>query len=52
MTTIRTANHPPAIATPGKALNIALWTLQALVALAFVAAGSGKVLESRHDRTL
>ena len=44
MTTIRTAYHPLAIATPGKALNIALWTLQVLVALAFVAAGSGKLL--------
>jgi putative oxidoreductase len=29
---------------PGKALNIALWTLQVLLALAFVAAGSGKLL--------
>ena len=46
MTTIRTANHPLAIATPGKALNIALWTLQVLVALAFVAAGSGKLFGS------
>ena len=46
MTTIRTANHPFATATPGKALNIALWTLQVLVALAFVAAGSGKLLGS------
>jgi uncharacterized membrane protein YphA (DoxX/SURF4 family) len=46
MTTIRTANHPLAIATPGKSLNIAVWTLQVLVALAFVAAGSGKLLGS------
>ena len=46
MTTIRTANRPLAIAAPGKALNIALWTLQVLVALAFVAAGSGKLLGS------
>ena len=45
MTTIRTA-HPAFAATPGKALNITLWTLQALVALAFVAAGSGKLLGS------
>lgn len=44
MTTIRTAND--VIATPGKASNIALWTLQVLVALAFVAAGSGKLLGS------
>ena len=44
MTTIRTANHALATATPGKALNIALWALQVLVALAFVAAGSGKLL--------
>src|SRR6266852_5791962 len=43
MTTIRTANHALATATPGKALNIALWMLQVLVALAFVAAGSGKL---------
>ena len=41
MTTIRRAD---AVATPGKAANIALWTLQVLVALAFVAAGSGKLL--------
>ncbi len=46
MTTIRTANHALATATPGKALNIVLWTLQVLVALAFVAAGSGKLLGS------
>jgi putative oxidoreductase len=44
MTTIRTPND--ALATPGKALNIVLWTLQVLVALAFVAAGSGKLLGS------
>ena len=44
MTTIRTANHAFDTATPGKASNIALWTLQVLVALAFVAAGSGKLL--------
>ena len=29
---------------PGKALNIALWSVQALLALAFVAAASGKLL--------
>ena len=46
MTTIRTAHHPLASATPGKTLNIVLWTLQVLVALAFVAAGSGKLLAS------
>ena len=44
MTNIRTANHVFATATPGKASDIALWTLQVLVALAFVAAGSGKLL--------
>jgi putative oxidoreductase len=44
MTTIRTPND--ALATPGKALNIVLWTLQVLAALAFVAAGSGKLLGS------
>src|SRR5713101_3984289 len=46
MTTIRTANHPFATATPGKALNMTLWTLQLLVALVFVAAGSGKLVGS------
>jgi putative oxidoreductase len=46
MTTIRTVDHPLATTTPGKPLNIALWTLQALLALAFVAAGSGKLLGS------
>src|SRR5688572_6947527 len=44
MTTIRTAND--VLATPGKASNIVLWTLQVLVALAFIAAGSGKLLGS------
>ena len=44
MTTIRIAHHPSAIAAPGKAFNITLWTLQALVALAFVAAAAGKLL--------
>ena len=33
-------------ATPGTALNIVLWTFQVLVALAFLAAGSGKLLGS------
>ena len=46
MTTIRTAHHPLAIAAPGKASNITLWTLQVLVALAFVAAAAGKLLGS------
>jgi len=46
MTTIRTAHPAFAAATPGKALNITLWTLQVLVALAFVAAGAGKLLGS------
>ena len=45
MNTIRTTNDAFA-ATPGKALNIALWTLQVLAALAFLAAGSGKLLGS------
>jgi putative oxidoreductase len=45
MTTIRTA-HPAFANTPGRTLNTTLWTLQALVALAFVAAGSGKLLGS------
>ena len=42
MTTIRRADD--VAATPRKAANIALWTLQVLVAMAFVAAGSGKLL--------
>jgi putative oxidoreductase len=42
MATIQAASHAPA--TPGKALNIVLWTLQVLLALAFVAAGSRKLL--------
>ena len=46
MTTIRTAHPAFAAGTPGKALNIALWTLQVLVASAFVAAGAGKLLGS------
>jgi putative oxidoreductase len=46
MTTMRTTNDAFGTATPGKALNIALWTLQGLLALAFVAAGSGKLLGS------
>ena len=44
MITIQTTHHAFATATRGKASNIALWTLQVLVALAFVAAGSGKLL--------
>ena len=44
MTTIRTTNNT--LAPTAKALNIALWTVQALVALAFLAAGSGKLLGS------
>lgn len=46
MTTIQTANHGLATGTQGRAMNIALWTLQVLVALAFLAAGSGKLLGS------
>src|SRR5580704_3535577 len=46
MTTIRIAHHPVATAAPGRALNITLWMLQALVALAFVAAAAGKLLGS------
>jgi putative oxidoreductase len=44
MTTTLTTDRAPAM--PGKALNIVLWTLQVLMALAFVAAGSGKLLGS------
>jgi len=46
MTTIRTANHAFATAATGKALNIALGTLQVLVALVLLAAGSGKLVGS------
>jgi putative oxidoreductase len=42
--TIGTATH--GVAAPGKALNIAFWTLQVLAALAFLAAGLGKLLGS------
>jgi putative oxidoreductase len=42
--TIGTATH--GVATPGKASNIAFWTLQVLAALAFLAAGLGKLLGS------
>jgi putative oxidoreductase len=44
MKAARTANN--VLATPGKALSIVLWTLQVLVALAFIAAGSRKLLGS------
>jgi uncharacterized membrane protein YphA (DoxX/SURF4 family) len=44
MTTIRTTNNT--LAPTARALNMALWTVQALVALAFLAAGSGKLLGS------
>jgi uncharacterized membrane protein YphA (DoxX/SURF4 family) len=44
MTTTRTAND--VLATPAKASNLGLWTLQVLLALAFVAAGAGKLLGS------
>jgi putative oxidoreductase len=44
MTTIRTGNNT--LVPTAKALNMALWTVQALVALAFLAAGSGKLLGS------
>jgi uncharacterized membrane protein YphA (DoxX/SURF4 family) len=44
MTTIRIAHDD--IVTAKGALNIALWTLQVLVALAFFAAGSAKLLGS------
>ena len=42
MTTIRRADD--VAATPRKATSIAFWTLQVLVAMAFVAAGSRKLL--------
>jgi putative oxidoreductase len=44
MTTIQRTHHALVTATPGKAVNGALWTLQVLVALLFVAAGSGKLV--------
>ena len=46
MTTIQTAHRAFAPAAPARASNMALWTLQVLVALAFVAAGSGKLVGS------
>ena len=51
MTTIRTAND--VLATPGKASNIALWTLQVLVATGVRGRWVGKALgDCRHDRAL
>jgi len=44
MTTIQRTHHALVTATSGKAVNVALWTLQVLVALLFVAAGSGKLV--------
>jgi putative oxidoreductase len=44
MTNTQILNQGLASAAPGKALNVALWMLQALAAVAFVAAGSGKLL--------
>ena len=46
MNTIRTTYRPFNIAAPGKALHVTLWTLQVLVALAFVGAAAGKLLGS------
>ena len=46
MTTIQTAHSPFAPAAPARASNIALWTLQVLVALAFGAAALGKLVGS------
>jgi uncharacterized membrane protein YphA (DoxX/SURF4 family) len=46
MTIARTVDHTVTAPPQGKALNIALWTLQVLVAFAFLAAGSGKLLGS------
>ena len=45
-TNARASSHAQPTATPGTALNIVLWTFQVLVALAFLAAGSGKLLGS------
>ena len=44
MTTVPTANHGLATGTPGKALNLVLWTIQVLLALAFMAAGAAKLV--------
>ena len=53
MTTIRTANHALATTTPGKALNVVLWTLQVLLALAFRGRWVRKAPgECRYGRTL
>jgi hypothetical protein len=38
--------------TPGKGLNIALWVVQGLLALAFVGAASGKLLGLARARVL
>ena len=44
MTTARTADQGRASTAPRRTLNVALWALQVLVAVPFVAAGSGKLL--------
>jgi putative oxidoreductase len=44
MTSTGTGHLPNVGATPGKALNVTLWVVQALVALSFLAAGAGKLM--------
>jgi putative oxidoreductase len=44
MTTIQTVDQGLASAARGRNLSVALWVLQILVAVAFLAAGSGKLL--------
>ena len=51
-TNARASSHAQPTAPPGTALNIVLWTFQVLVALAFLAAGSGKLLGNPDVVTL
>ena len=44
MTDLARDARPTTDATPGKALNIALWVVQVLLALGFLGAASGKLL--------
>ena len=52
MTTIRTPNDVLAKGTTRSTLDIAQWTLQVLMALVFVLAGSGKIFVSPEKAAL
>ena len=46
MTAPATGHLPNVGTTPGKALNVTLWVVQVLLALAFLGAGAGKLMGS------